>query len=57
VMAMQAFSLAMVAAADLLGWDSPDELVDYRKKVVRLSGGLYDRVKKASKARPADESG
>lgn len=41
VMAVQAFSLAMIAAADLLGWDSRAKLVDYRERVVRLSNDLF----------------
>lgn len=45
VMAMQAFSLAMIAAGDLLAWDRRDELVEYREGIVRLSSELFDRVK------------
>ncbi len=45
VMAMQAFSLAIIHAGDLLGWDRMDELVEYRERIVRLSGEFFDRVK------------
>jgi len=45
VMAMQAFSLAIIQAGDLLGWDRRDQLVEYRDGIVRLSGELFDRVK------------
>jgi hypothetical protein len=41
VMAVQAFSLAMIAAADVLGWGSRPELVEYRDRVVRLSSDLF----------------
>jgi Family of unknown function (DUF5677) len=40
-MAVQAFSLAMIAAADVLGWETRDELVEYRDRAVRLSIELF----------------
>lgn len=43
-MGVQAFSLAMIAAADVLGWESRAELVEYRDRVVRLSGDLFDAI-------------
>ena len=53
-MAMQAFSLSIVAAGGLLGWDRHDELVEYRDRVVRLTGDLFDRVKRVSTEAGAD---
>ena len=44
-MAVQAFSLAMIAAADLLGWESRAELIEYRDRVVRLSADLFAAIK------------
>ena len=43
-MAIQVFSLAMVAAADVLGWRTRDELVEYRERVVRLSNDLFASI-------------
>lgn len=43
-MAVQAFSLAMVAAADVLDWVSRAELVEYRERVVRLSTDLFAAI-------------
>lgn len=43
-MAVQAFSLAMAAAADVLDWVSRAELVEYRERVVRLSTDLFAAI-------------
>jgi hypothetical protein len=43
-MAVQACSLAMVAAADVLDWVSRAELVEYRERVVRLSTDLFAAI-------------
>jgi hypothetical protein len=43
-MAIQTFSLAIVAANDVLGWERREELAEYRDRVKRLSSELYDRV-------------
>ncbi len=51
-MAVQAFSLAMIAAAGVLGWESRPELVEYREHVVRLSVDLFAAV--AGKAAPEE---
>lgn len=45
-MAIQTFSLAMVAAGDLLGWDQRDALIEYRARAVRLYSDLLDRAKR-----------
>jgi hypothetical protein len=39
-MSIQAFSLAMIAADDLLAWGRRDELIEYRERMMRLSAGL-----------------
>ena len=44
-MAIDVFSLAIVAANDVLGWDRRDELVVDRDRVKRLSGEFYERIK------------
>ena len=54
-MAVQAFSLAMIAAADILRWESRDELVEYRDGVIRLSGDLFAAI--AGNAAPEDGGG
>src|SRR5436309_7900279 len=54
-MAVQAFSLAMIAAADVLGWESRAELVEYRERVVRLSVDLFAAI--AGKAPPGAGAG
>lgn len=46
VVAVQAFSLALIAAADLLGWGGRDDLVDYQEAVKKRSGDLFERAKK-----------
>ncbi len=43
-MAVHAFSLAMIAAADVLCWESRDELVEYRDRVIGLSGDLFAEI-------------
>jgi hypothetical protein len=44
-MAVQTFSLALIAAADLLEWGHRDELVRYREDVVSRFGDLFERAK------------
>jgi hypothetical protein len=48
--AVQVFTLALIAAVDLLGWDGRDELVDYLENVKERAGGLFERAKEAAKA-------
>lgn len=43
-MAVQVFSLAMIAAADVLGWDGRAELVEYRDRILRLSNELFAAI-------------
>jgi len=43
-MAVQAFSLAMIAAADVLGWESRAERVEYRERVLGLSTDLFAAI-------------
>lgn len=47
-MAVQAFSLALIAAADILGWDARPDLVEYRERVVRLSNELFAAIAEAT---------
>jgi uncharacterized protein DUF5677 len=47
-MAVQAFSLAMIAAADVLGWEGRAELVEYRERVLRISKRLFAAIVKES---------
>jgi hypothetical protein len=42
VMAIQTFSLALIAAADVMGWQGREDLVDYRERVIRLSNDLFE---------------
>jgi hypothetical protein len=49
-MAVQVFTLALIAAVDLLLWDGRDELVDYLENVKERAGGLFERAKEAAKA-------
>jgi hypothetical protein len=43
-MAVHAFSLAMIAAADVLGWKNRAELIEYRERVLRLSSDLFAAI-------------
>ena len=45
----------MIAAADVLGWESRAELVEYRERVVRLSVDLFAAI--AGKAPPGAGAG
>ena len=49
-MAIQAFSLAIVAAGDLLGWNQRDALIEDRERAVRVSADLLDRAKTVAAA-------
>lgn len=52
-MAMQTFSLAVIAAADVLDWGGRDELLEYRGRIMGLSTELLDRV--VGEAREPDD--
>jgi len=43
-MAIQTFSLAIVAANDVLGWGKHQELAEYRERMKRLSSDFFDRI-------------
>lgn len=54
VMAIQAFTMGMIAAADVLDWGNRQALVDYRERMVRLSNDLFAAI--AGKGRSGDSS-
>ena len=54
-MAIQTFTLAMIGTADVLGWEGRTELVEYRERLVRLSGELFASISGAGASEKGEE--